>query len=154
MGGPMFDLVQYGDAVALEQGDRLVSYRELDELSRRIADPCASRTVAFVLCTNSVASIESRAFKKCYNLTSANIPDQLTSIENEVFSDCHKLTSVNIPDSVTKIGMHAFYNCSNLESVTIPDSVSSIGDNAFHNVQHIYYHGDAAGAPWGAKSIN
>jgi len=36
----------------------------------------------------------------------------------------------------------------------IPDSVTEIGENAFRGVQHIEYHGNAKGAPWGANSMN
>jgi hypothetical protein len=59
------------------------------------------------------------------------IPDSVTSIRSGTFYRCWSLTSVTIPDSVTSIGDEAFYVCSSLTSVTIPDSVTSIGNKAF-----------------------
>ena len=53
----LFDLDRYGDNTALIEGERRVSYGELSELSNRIAAPCTARTVAFVLCANSVPAI-------------------------------------------------------------------------------------------------
>ena len=81
---------------------------------------------------NSVASIESEAFRGCSSLTSVKIPNSVTSIENYVFYCCISLTSVEIPNSVTSIGGNAFEYCRGLTSVTIPNSVTGIGANAFY----------------------
>ncbi len=53
----MFDMAQYGDELALVEGERKVSYAELDQLATRIAGQCASRRVVLVFCTNTVASV-------------------------------------------------------------------------------------------------
>ena len=50
-----------------------------------------------------------------------------------LFDNCNNLTSVNIPDNVTTIGYRAFYDCDSLTSVTIGDSVTTIGDYAFRS---------------------
>jgi hypothetical protein len=104
---------------------------------------------------NSVTSIGSEAFARCYNLTSITIPNSVTtsigdyafygfynltsvtigngvtSIGNQAFGNCYSLTSVTIGNGVTSIGNQAFGLCYGLTSVTIPNSVTSIGDNAF-----------------------
>ena len=55
---PLFDLTDHGeDAIALVDGERIVSYPELATLSDRIAAPCDARRVAFVFCTNTTESV-------------------------------------------------------------------------------------------------
>ena len=54
---PLFDLMRYAENCALVEGDQCVSYAELHDLSQRIAEPCESRSVAFLFCTNSVGSV-------------------------------------------------------------------------------------------------
>ncbi len=93
-------------------------------------------------------------FSRCARLTSVSIPNSVTKIRVASFSLCKGLTSVTIPDSVTEIGPSAFHECTSLNGLTIPDSVTSIGNGAFKGVPHIYYHGTAEGAPWGAEAIN
>lgn len=79
---------------------------------------------------------------------------RVVKIGSFAFYNCSKLTSVTIPSSITSIGDNAFNGCAGLSSVTIPDSVTLIYTDAFKDVPHIYYHGTATGAPWGAKAIN
>lgn len=63
------------------------------------------------------------------------------------------LRSVTVPNSVTEIGSRAFYNCASLESLNVPESVTTIGEDAFRHV-NVWYNGNAAGSPWGAKCLN
>ena len=79
---------------------------------------------------NSVTSIGSEAFSRCFSLTSIIIPNNVTNIGDGAFAHCSSLTSITIPNSVTNIEMNAFAYCSSLTSVTIPNSVTSIGINA------------------------
>ena len=78
----------------------------------------------------------------------------LTKISSNAFALCTSLTNIIIPNSVTEIDTFAFSMCNSLKKLVIPDDVNFIGENAFFNVQHIYYHGTAIGAPWGAKAMN
>ena len=59
------------------------------------------------------------------------IPDGVTAIASRAFYKCYNLTSVTIPDSVTSIGWRAFFGCSGLTSVTIENGKISIDDYAF-----------------------
>lgn len=54
---PLFDLEQYGDRVAVVQDDRRLTYHDLSCMAQRIAAPAKPRALAFMLCTNSVASL-------------------------------------------------------------------------------------------------
>ena len=53
----IWDLLRYAENTALVQGDITISYRQLESLSREIAKQIPERTLAFVLCTNSIGSI-------------------------------------------------------------------------------------------------
>lgn len=67
---------------------------------------------------NEVTEIGFCAFANCKNLTSITIPDGVTAIGESAFSYCEGLTNVLISDSVTKINRTAFTGCTNLTSAT------------------------------------
>ena len=64
-------------------------------------------------------------------ITSIEIPSNVTSLGRYVFQKCSGLTSLNIPDGVSYIGNGAFDDCTGLTSLTIPSSLTTISDNAF-----------------------
>jgi hypothetical protein len=51
--------------------------------------------------------------------------------------DCKNLTSINIPNNLTEIGGNAFYGCSMLTSIVIPDSVTTMGDWVFKGCNNL-----------------
>jgi len=53
----MWNLGDKGQSVALVEGDRKLTYAELDDLCRRIVAPMGGRSLVFCLCTNAVASV-------------------------------------------------------------------------------------------------
>ena len=57
----------------------------------------------------------------------------LTTIGKYAFYGCKNLTSIEIPTNVTSIEKLAFSGCSGLTSIEIPNSVTSIGDNAINS---------------------
>lgn len=59
----------------------------------------------------------------------------VTSIGTKAFYKCSELTSVEIPSSVTSIGDSAFYDCYNMKSIEIPSGVISIGSGAFSHCE-------------------
>ena len=94
-------------------------------------DVTIPETVIYNGITYYITAIGYNAFRDCYALTSADIPNSVTSIGENAFSGCNALTSIVIPNSVTSIGEAAFSGCSGLTSVTIPNSVTNISICAF-----------------------
>ena len=80
---------------------------------------------------NTVTSIVTEAFYRCFGLTSVTIPNSVTSIGSYVFHYCNSLTSVTIPDSVTSILFRSFELCGGLTNVNIGNSVTNIADYLF-----------------------
>lgn len=82
--------------------------------------------------TYQVKQISDAAFFDCYEITSIELPSDITAIGRLAFYDCAGLKSFTIPASVTAIGEEAFNNCYNLTSINIPSSVASLGSSAFY----------------------
>ena len=85
----------------------------------------------------TVTRIGSKAFEKCQNLTSIEIPSSVTSIGNEAFSDCSSLTKIKIPSSVTSIGEGAFFDCKNLTDIELPSSITRIEYGLFEGCKEL-----------------
>ena len=77
--------------------------------------------------------IGDRAFFKCENLLSINIPDEVTVIGGYAFSINPRLLSVTIGRSVRTVGGFAFSDCPLLTSLSFPDTLEQIDGSAFYN---------------------
>ena len=86
---------------------------------------------------DTVTSIGESAFDRCMNLKELTLSNSLTSIGYGAFFWCEDLTKVTIPDSVVEIGASAFELCRGLTSLTIGNSVTRIGDNAFGDCEEL-----------------
>ena len=53
-------------------------------------------------------------------ITTINIPDNITRIENGAFSGCSSIKEINITNNVTYIGQSAFSNCTSLTNIKLP----------------------------------
>ena len=80
---------------------------------------------------DNVTKIRDYAFQKCSNLSTITIPESVTTIGTYAFRNCTSLTNITIPNSVTTIGTYAFSDCTSLTNITIPNSVTTIGSYAF-----------------------
>lgn len=100
---------------------------------------------AFVKCQNitsvempsSVKSISHNAFDGCTSLVDVTIGDQVTYIGESSFQDCVALEEIIIPDSVREIDICAFSNCRMLGKIEVPNSVSYLGDGAFRDCESL-----------------
>ena len=86
---------------------------------------------------SNVTTLGHYVFQKCSGLTSVTLPAGITEIGEGAFYRCSGLTSLNLSSSITKIGEYAFSGCSGLTSLTIPDGVTKIGKYAFSNCSYL-----------------
>ena len=104
--------------------------------------------------TYNVTAIGDKAFLRCSDITSLEIPDTVTAIGRLALADLN-VNTITIPDSVETLGDNvlsgatmtsvtlssklrtipdrAFNSCPNLREVTIPDSVTKIETYAFNS---------------------
>ena len=104
--------------------------------TKLIIFPIANEITSYEI-PNNVTSIEKRAFSYCSGLTSIIIPESITTIDEWTFSSCKNLTSITLPQSIASIKEHAFYGCESLPEITIPKSVTSIGDGIFYECKSL-----------------
>ena len=80
---------------------------------------------------SNVTTLGDCVFQGCSGLTSLTLPAGITSIGSFAFQGCSGLTSLTLPAGITKIGENAFSGCSGLTSLTLPAGITRIGDSAF-----------------------
>ena len=82
---------------------------------------------------SNVTTLGDCVFQGCSGLTSLTLPAGLTSIGDGAFAGCSGLTSLNLPAGITEIGGRAFQGCSGLTSLTLSAGITKIGDDAFND---------------------
>ena len=97
------------------------------------SNPSTIERIRFAKDSN-LQKIGSAAFWYVTNMSSIEIPDNVTTIEGYAFVSCTNLVSMNIPNNLETIGDYAFYNCSKwMGELVLPESVEWIGHDAFYN---------------------
>ena len=86
-----------------------------------------------IILPESVETIGMKAFYRCPNLTTVNIPGKVKAIGESTFESCSALKTVTLPTGLETIGTKAFYRCLELTAVTIPGKVKAIGESAFES---------------------
>lgn len=94
---------------------------------------------AFFRCTDlqtieipeSVQRIGNYAFYLCLDLTSVTMGDGVKSIGRSAFHDCCSLRLITLSKNLTSVGVSAFQGCSSLTEILLPDGVRSLGDGLF-----------------------
>lgn len=81
--------------------------------------------------TYSVTGIGERAFFRCAELQTIEIPESVQRIGNYAFYLCSELTSVTMGDGVKSIGRSAFHDCCSLRLITLSENLTSVGVSAF-----------------------
>ena len=82
---------------------------------------------------SNVTTLGDCVFQGCSGLTSLTLPAGITSIGDGAFAGCSGLTSLNLPAGITEIGGRAFQGCSGLTSLTLSAGITKIGDDAFND---------------------
>ena len=81
---------------------------------------------------SNVTTLGQYVFQECREFTSLTLPSSITEIGEGAFEGCSGLTSLNLPASISEIGDFAFSDCSGLTSLTLPDGITEIGEYAFY----------------------
>lgn len=114
----------------------------IDCKAKRIVMPNTIRsigTAAFYRCyqleemilSNKLKYIGNYAFTRCYSLKKIILPNELNYICNDAFSYCFSLEEICIPDSVTIINDCIFANCKELKKVRIGNNISELPNTTF-----------------------
>lgn len=72
----------------------------------------------------------------------------VTAIGQSAFAYCTSMLEVELPATLQRIDTNAF-DLTFMDRLEVPDNVTYINSKAFPTCKVIYYHGSAAGAPWG-----
>ena len=80
---------------------------------------------------SNVTTLGNYVFQGCSRLTSLTLPAGITGIGKGAFIGCSGLTSLTLPAGITSIDYGTFWGCSGLTSLTLPASITSIGSCAF-----------------------
>ena len=72
-------------------------------------------------------------------ITTINIPDNITSIGNSAFSGCTSIKDIQISNNVTYIGTAAFSSCTSLNNIKLPinTSYTTISDNLLNGCSNL-----------------
>lgn len=68
-------------------------------------------------------TIDKNAFNNCWQLTSVELPANLSSIKPYAFFGCSSLSDIMLPARLTAIGEKAFASCTSLAEITIPQGL-------------------------------
>ena len=80
---------------------------------------------------SNVTTLGDCVFQGFSGLTSLDLPAGITEIGSSAFQDCSGLTSLTLPAGITSIGSYAFLRCSGLTSLTLPAGITKIGAGTF-----------------------
>ena len=84
---------------------------------------------------DNITSIGSAAFSGCTSINEINISDNVTSIDTAAFSNCTSLTSIHLPEnpSYVTISENLLQGCSSLQSIKIPKYITRISNYSLAN---------------------
>ena len=80
-----------------------------------------------------------RSFFGHHDLSSVQLPDEVTCINSKSFYNCTSLSSISLPSALAMFGSYVFKNDEQLSSIDVPASVKSIGKHAFESCPSLEY---------------
>ena len=78
-----------------------------------------------------VTKIGYQAFRSCYNLAEATLPDSIVTMDGSVFDGDKNLRTVNLPANLKELGTETFSGCTSLKEVTLPEQLASLPSGTF-----------------------
>lgn len=147
-----FNEIPFDNMTTITFGDKvenIPAYLCADTKVANVVLPSTVKTIgvrAFVDCAdlNSVVmseggnmQIADYAFMNCLNLTSMQLPKDLTKVGPFVFSHCSALETLDLPNTLAEIGEQAFYHCSALKTLNLPASLVTLAPFTLHNCSNL-----------------
>ena len=74
-----------------------------------------------------------RLFLNGSEVTSLEIPSEITYLKTNCFSGCKSISTVIMHDKLNYIGDYAFYKCDGLSTIEFSDNVTNIGEYCFYD---------------------
>ncbi len=87
--------------------------------------------VTNVKIADTVQTIASHAFYKCYDLVSLEMGNGVTGIEDAAFQECSSLKTLTMSNALTGVGDFAFAYDTGLKTIQWGKNLTSIGSHAF-----------------------
>lgn len=107
-------------SLAVESGNPVYDSRDNCNAIIKTADNSLIYACVNTVIPNSVTKIGDYAYHDaCRDLTSIEIPEQITYIGRSAYCNLSKITSIVVPRAVTFIGEQAFGFCNNLASIVV-----------------------------------
>ena len=117
-------IAKYGEVVIASSAEEATTVRGVVEGSTSLKSATVSEGVEVV---------GNRTFRKCAELETVVLPNNLVEIGPAVFQSCSKLANVTIPATVQTIGEGAFAECVSLTSINIPDGITRLEKDVLRN---------------------
>ena len=133
--------MEFAEGFHIENGV-LIRYREGETCPDTVVIPDTVTTIgegAFEDCAcrrivipGSVLHLQTGAFRGCYDLKEAVLPEGIRVIPDLCFENCTDLKNVVLPETTEEIGKDVFRYCFTTGvNIRIPKGIRRIGDRAF-----------------------
>ena len=73
------------------------------------------------------------------DLTSIELPENLTYLGEAIFKDCLYLKNIKIPQKITRIPKQALMNCQSLVDVELHEYIEIFDEMCFYEANHLSY---------------
>lgn len=88
----------------------------------------------------TLSAFMAKAFYKCANLKTVNMPDGMTIIHQQAFEGCTSLVIDKLPSSLKELRPSAFQTCKSLPAtLTLPNSLEQIQQYAFASCSNVAF---------------
>ena len=139
--------ISFTDAVALQlcteafdqDGDGILTYGEVAQVEElgTVLQGSNIKTFTELHYFTGLTRISDAAFADCRQLTTIQIPKQVTEFGHLAFANCKSLQGINMPETLTSIGESAFYGCSSLKNIELPQQLIALENATFQNCESL-----------------
>lgn len=141
-GNMKYDSRNNCNALILTRGNKLILGCKNTVIPQDIntIEPCAFRDcwgLNSAVIPDCVQAIGREAFYGCKDLVTITLPSGLKRVEDYTFTDCRSLKNVLWSDSLQYIGVRGFGHCDSLTSMVLPSTISRLDQMAITNCPNL-----------------